>query len=540
MFPWPFSPTWPMCHPHGFLYLRIVSPPLPKCTRYDCLYLFQVPTVLLAGYLRWFSGECSAFSAINSFSHILFPSLITNSLSGIDHPIQDICPMDFQSTCQFLLKQFQDNSSNLLKQFQLKKLQDFQSTFCTGLPKAPGHKTPKLEFKPDHFIEAEAVHIDSNRNPQLLLKTGLYLATKDHFNIYTIIIEAILFEAVHVESRQVLIITFISQLVPFHISEGWLGSNKEQIEDTFLSTQVYHFIANCRLLPPHFHFWLPITNFSDISSSETQGWHIHPWSDKSSPCAIYCDSDLPFYFSYCYPTKKNYSIPNSSKVQLFYEQMQAGGRIRPRHKRMLLVHNSDSCPLVNICVSRVYNGNIPPNTCSSCQCYLGHCEADNCPKKFRSHPIKLNNGMLVHHFKYCYHHTSIWIFRRGRMQYHSFTGCSRHLLHEQLKLAGAARGLPGDHGPSKSSFFAYQYNCPPPQLTSGHEPCRASRNRSDQNLRLEASTTRRHEKYNSQRRQHRHRRRTYRDWLSQRLRWMGPTLPIPSGSAYKVQVWCKL
>jgi hypothetical protein len=49
--------------------------------------------------------------------------------------------------------------------------------------KAPGHKTTKLEFKPDHFIEAEAAHIDSKRNPQLLLKTGLYLATKDHFNI---------------------------------------------------------------------------------------------------------------------------------------------------------------------------------------------------------------------------------------------------------------------------------------------------------------------------------------------------------------------
>jgi hypothetical protein len=25
-FVWPFSPTWPMCHPHGSVYLRIVSP----------------------------------------------------------------------------------------------------------------------------------------------------------------------------------------------------------------------------------------------------------------------------------------------------------------------------------------------------------------------------------------------------------------------------------------------------------------------------------------------------------------------------------
>ena len=39
--------------------------------------------------------------------------------------------------------------------------------------------------------------------------------------------------------------------------------------------------------------------------------------------------------------------------------------------------------------------------------------------------------------------------------------------------------------------------------------------------------------YNSQRRINRQQ---YRQWLSQRLQWMGPTLPISSGSAYKVQV----
>ena len=150
-----------------------------------------------------------------------------------------------------------------------------------------------------------------------------------------------------------------------------------------------------------------------------------------------------------------------------------------------------------------------------------------------SQPIQLNNGMMVHHTQYCKNHTSIWFFRRGQKQYHSFIGHSRILLHEQLKLAGAARGLPGDHGPPKSSFFAYQYNLPPHRKTSGHEPCRASRNRSHQCLRSQSSFQRRHQSYNSQTRTNRQQ---YRLWLSQRLRWMGSTLPIPSGSAYKVQV----
>ena len=124
-------------------------------------------------------------------------------------------------------------------------------------------------------------------------------------------------------------------------------------------------------------------------------------------------------------------------------------------------------------------------------------------------------------------------FRRGQTQHHSFTGHSRILLHKQLKLAGAARGLPGDHGPPKSSFFACQYNLPPHRKTSGHEPCRVSRNRSHQclGLRSQSSFQRRHQTYNSQRRTSRQQ---YRLWLSQRLRWMGSTLPIPSGSAYKV------
>ena len=176
----------------------------------------------------------------------------------------------------------------------------------------------------------------------------------------------------------------------------------------------------------------------------------------------------------------------------------------------------------------ITNGNHQGNKCPHCQCYLGHWFYHNFPKKFRSQPIQSNNGLMVHHIQYCKNRTSIWFFRLGQRQYHSFAGHSRILLHEQLKLAGAARGLPGDHGPPKSSFFAYQYNLPLHRKTSGHKPCRASQNRSHQCLRSQSSIQRRHQSYNSQRRTNRQQ---YRLWLSQRLRWMGSTLPIPSGSA---------
>ena len=165
-----------------------------------------------------------------------------------------------------------------------------------------------------------------------------------------------------------------------------------------------------------------------------------------------------------------------------------------------------------------------------CQCYLGHWFYQNFPKKFRSQPIQLNKGMMVHHIQYCKNHTSICFFRRGQRQYHSFTGHSCIIFHEQLKLAGAARGLPGDHGPPKSSFFAYQCNLPPHRKTSGHEPCRASRNRSHQCLRSQSSFQRRHQVIIPK--EERVNRQQYRQWLSQRLRWMGSTLPIPSGSVY--------
>ena len=122
-------------------------------------------------------------------------------------------------------------------------------------------------------------------------------------------------------------------------------------------------------------------------------------------------------------------------------------------------------------------------------------------RNFPCHPIKLSNGMSVHHIRYCYHHTSIWFYRRGER---SFRGHRRNLFHEQLKLAGAARGLPGDRCPSRRSFFAYQYNCPFARQASGHEPGRSSRNRSHQNLRSETVKTRRYKKTYSHRKTAKH------------------------------------
>jgi hypothetical protein len=71
-------------------------------------------TPLTAGYWWLFGGMFCVFcnySFFPCFSCFASPPSISNSLSFIYHPIQDIHPMDFQSTCQFLSKQFQDNPS---------------------------------------------------------------------------------------------------------------------------------------------------------------------------------------------------------------------------------------------------------------------------------------------------------------------------------------------------------------------------------------------------------------------------------------------
>ena len=97
---------------------------------------------------------------------------------------------------------------------------------------------------------------------------------------------------------------------------------------------------------------------------------------------------------------------------------------------------------------RSYHGN--PN-CQHCNCFLGYYQF-LIAQKNHSKPIQLYNGMLVHHVHFCHHHTSLWYFRRGKKHYQSFTGTTMLQFNEQLKLARAARGLPGDPGRRKSIF----------------------------------------------------------------------------------------
>ena len=98
---------------------------------------------------------------------------------------------------------------------------------------------------------------------------------------------------------------------------------------------------------------------------------------------------------------------------------------------------------------------------------------------------------------------------------------------------GAASGLPGDHGPSKTLFFSVHYNLPPQSQTCGHKPCRASRNRLHENLRSGTFRHRRHLTYSSLLRRIAL---IVVNVFSPRFRWMGSTLPIPSASTCKVQI----
>ena len=90
-------------------------------------------------------------------------------------------------------------------------------------------------------------------------------------------------------------------------------------------------------------------------------------------------------------------------------------------------------------------------TCPHCSCFLGEWTFYNIPKLFRARPFCLPNSMMVYKTKFCYTHTSIWYFRRGKRKYASFTGAKRLHIHKQLVLAGAPIGLPGDRG----SLFKY-------------------------------------------------------------------------------------
>ena len=122
--------------------------------------------------------------------------------------------------------------------------------------------------------------------------------------------------------------------------------------------------------------------------------------------------------------------------------------------------------------------------------------------------------MMVHHFRICKHHLSLWYYRRGARIYSVYTGLAKTNLIKQLEAAGAARGLPGDHGFSPhKQFFQYQrYALQPVVKASGHEPRSASGGqRTHQNLRSELMRARRISSYQDSRRKSR---REYRQWRS--------------------------
>ena len=171
--------------------------------------------------------------------------------------------------------------------------------------------------------------------------------------------------------------------------------------------------------------------------------------------------------------------------------------------------------------------------CQHCSNFLGSWTFYNLPRKFRSIPVQLHNGMLVHHSYICRHHTCIWYYRRGVRKYECIQTKQRHSLNQQLVAAGATNGLPGDRGSLLFKHFCrYQKNIPEVE-TSGHESRRAAGGRKHQCLRSTDARHRRWNKYTSERREYRS---EYRKWKSQFLGWNHFTLASIPCPPKKVQV----
>ena len=103
--------------------------------------------------------------------------------------------------------------------------------------------------------------------------------------------------------------------------------------------------------------------------------------------------------------------------------------------------------------------------------FLGTWFFTNLPTKFRSWPVLLPDGMMVHHFQICKHHLSLWFYRRGARIYSVYTGLAKTNIIKQLEAAG------GDHGFSNNKqFFQYQRYALQRVIkaASGHEPRNAS------------------------------------------------------------------
>ena len=171
--------------------------------------------------------------------------------------------------------------------------------------------------------------------------------------------------------------------------------------------------------------------------------------------------------------------------------------------------------------------------CPHCFNFLGSWTFFNLPAKFKSVPVELSNGMLVHHSYICRHHTSIWYYRRGVRKYDCFYTNQRHSLNQQLVAAGATNGLPGDRGSLLFKHFCrYQRNIPEIG-TSGHESRRAAGGRQHQRLRSTEARHRRWNTYTTARAAHR---REYRKWKSHFMGWNHNTLASIPCPPKKVQV----
>ena len=162
------------------------------------------------------------------------------------------------------------------------------------------------------------------------------------------------------------------------------------------------------------------------------------------------------------------------------------------------------------------NGN---HTCRTCQCSLIDRSFPNLPKVFKTTPLCLGNGMMVHKFYRCSNHLSLWYYRRRERRYGVYYGNKAQNLYSHICAARAARGAPGDHGIAKHlfrNFFGLHSSINRTNiLASGHESrCASEDERSHQILRSTEAMLRRQASYSTARRESRQK---YRQWLASSL-----------------------
>ena len=176
---------------------------------------------------------------------------------------------------------------------------------------------------------------------------------------------------------------------------------------------------------------------------------------------------------------------------------------------------------------RAYHGNA---TCPYCSCDLYPKVFYGRQRYFQQEALPLNNGMLVHHYRYCSNHLSLWFYRKGIRQYQVYYGQKAANLYGHILAARAARGKPGDHGTAKqylAPFFALHQSFSRIQLDlSGRESRSASEGKCPPTVRRspQALARRLHQFRQSRRDSRRH----YRQWISSVLESGKFTLARPS------------